>query len=530
MSGSPITYSSYGTGEKPIITGFTTVSAWTNIGGNIWESTNAVSTLSTCNMVIINGVNAPMGRYPNADAANGGYLTFQSHSGTTSITSSSLSGTHNWTGAELVIRLNRWTIDIMPITGQSGGTLTYGGGAKYEPTNAYGFFIQNDAGTLDQQNEWYYNPTTKKISIYSTSEPTNVQVPTVSTLVTLHSDYVTFDGITVEGANDYCFENQWDNMNNITIQNCSIQYAGIDALSIANITYFTVTNNVISDANSCGVDCYTTTPNATITYNVISNIGIYAGMGKDGGFFNNMMAIRHVSSANGTIQHNTITNVGYVGICFWGSNSVVEYNVIDTFCTVLDDGSGIYNFGNTYTGQEINNNIVLNGIGNPDGTNSSDFATYGIYLDDDARNVSVTNNTVANCSDGGIFLHNASYITLTGNTVYNCAREQLLTSDNSAYDNITNCIINNNIFVAKSASQNIAMLLTSGSGLIEDIGAFDSNYYARPIDDTDVFYVRPNGWDTPDYHYTLSEWQTYSGQDANSTGSPYTITMKVNYN
>src|SRR5450759_4345367 len=74
-SGSPITIGAYGTGSKPVITGFTTVSAWTNLGSNIWESTSAVSTLSTCNIVLINGANTPMGRYPNT-----GFLPYQSHS------------------------------------------------------------------------------------------------------------------------------------------------------------------------------------------------------------------------------------------------------------------------------------------------------------------------------------------------------------------------------------------------------------------------------------------------------------------
>src|SRR5674476_1471227 len=38
-AGNPITIGAYGTGSNPIITGFTTVSAWTNLGNNIWEST-----------------------------------------------------------------------------------------------------------------------------------------------------------------------------------------------------------------------------------------------------------------------------------------------------------------------------------------------------------------------------------------------------------------------------------------------------------------------------------------------------------
>ena len=175
---SRITIGAYGTGAQPIITGFTTVSAWTNLGSNIWESTTAVSTLSTCNMVVINGVNTAMGRYPNT-----GYLTYQSAVSNKSITSSSLNST-NWTGAEAVIRKNDWILDRCLITNHSGTTLTYTD--PYTSDNAianFGFFIQNDSRTLDQQNEWYYNPSTKKIRIYSTSSPTNVQVATVSNLL-----------------------------------------------------------------------------------------------------------------------------------------------------------------------------------------------------------------------------------------------------------------------------------------------------------------------------------------------------------
>ncbi|MEO8415318.1 MAG: hypothetical protein ABI472_16785, partial [Ginsengibacter sp.] len=41
-SGAPITLGAYGSGANPVITGFTNVTAWTNLGGNIWESTSAV--------------------------------------------------------------------------------------------------------------------------------------------------------------------------------------------------------------------------------------------------------------------------------------------------------------------------------------------------------------------------------------------------------------------------------------------------------------------------------------------------------
>ena len=48
-SSSVITYGTYGSGAAPIISGFSNVTAWTNLGGNIWESTNAISRLSSCN-------------------------------------------------------------------------------------------------------------------------------------------------------------------------------------------------------------------------------------------------------------------------------------------------------------------------------------------------------------------------------------------------------------------------------------------------------------------------------------------------
>ena len=50
-SGYPITIGAYGSGANPVINGFTTISAWTNLGSNIWESTGTVSALSSCNMV-----------------------------------------------------------------------------------------------------------------------------------------------------------------------------------------------------------------------------------------------------------------------------------------------------------------------------------------------------------------------------------------------------------------------------------------------------------------------------------------------
>ena len=159
----PIVINAYGTGLKPVITGFTTVSAWTYLGNNIWESTSPVSTLSTCNVVSINGVNTAMGRFPNS-----GWLNMDATT-STSITSSSLNAVHNnWTGADIVIKKEHWITDRISVTSASGSTINFASGA-YNPHVNWGFFIQNDARTLDTQNEWYYDIMTKKIRIYKIS-------------------------------------------------------------------------------------------------------------------------------------------------------------------------------------------------------------------------------------------------------------------------------------------------------------------------------------------------------------------------
>src|SRR5690242_8416954 len=80
-SGNPIVFGAYGSGPNPVLTGFTSVNSWTNVGGNIWESTNSVSNLSSVSIVLINGINTKVGRYPNDS-----YFPFQSHGGNNSIT------------------------------------------------------------------------------------------------------------------------------------------------------------------------------------------------------------------------------------------------------------------------------------------------------------------------------------------------------------------------------------------------------------------------------------------------------------
>ena len=123
VRGANLNFGAYGTGAKPIISGLSTITGWVNLGGNIWEAPT-VGVKATNNLVLRNGKIMQVGRYPNPDATEAGYLIYTGAT-TSSITGPALSTTKNWTGAEVAIRLNRWSILRKTVTAHSGGTINF---------------------------------------------------------------------------------------------------------------------------------------------------------------------------------------------------------------------------------------------------------------------------------------------------------------------------------------------------------------------------------------------------------------------
>ncbi len=531
-SGNPITFGAYGSGANPVITGFTNVTAWTNLGSNIWESTSALSTLSTCNMVVINGVNTAMGRTPNT-----GYYTYSS-SNSTSLTSSSLnSSTINWTGAQAVIKKERYIIDRSTITSAFGSTINYSS-SSYTGHPNWGFFIQNDSRTLDQQNEWYYNPSTKKIRVYSTSAPTDVKISTHDTLLyAVNRSYIIIDGVDFTGGNQQAF--YLGNFSHSIVQNCNFDfnYNTITGYQLGSgSSNFTIDNCTFNHTNNNAISLPSEFAGTTITNNLIKNSGVIVGMSGSG---DGQAQGLNVTGANYLIQYNEIDSTGYVALGFNGSNVLCKNNFVNYFCTLKDDGGGIYT-GNPQSGVVISNNIVLNGIGNDEGTNSSNNGkASGIYCDDNSSGMTILNNSVANVAYAAIFLHQANNITVRGNTTYNNEIGLLVDADNSSYTTNINC--KQNIFVAKTTGKSLTLqnqlsiwfrtTHTTGND-IRNFGTVDSNYYARPFDDN--LTIMGTVYTVADNSYSVSSWRTYSGFDLNSNKSPKTISdindLRFEYN
>ncbi|MFN8249003.1 MAG: carbohydrate-binding protein [Ferruginibacter sp.] len=529
-----IVLGAYGTGNKPVISGFSTLADWTNLGGNIWESTADMSGVSNCAVVLINGNNTPMGRTPNS-----GYWIISSATNN-SITDNTNGHLNNidLTGAEIASRTARWHLDRAFITSTSGNTV-YFSGMSYPPGAGWGYFIQNHESTLDTQNEWYFNPSTKKLKIYSSSNPGDVQVATLDAGASLNNkDYICFDNLDFRGFNKNGID--ISSRTGIIVQNCDISYAGVNGIyCYPNAPGVRITGCSFKEINSNGIFAASSS-NAYIAGNTLFNIGNIAGMGESGDLSYTGI-ISH--GDNGQVMYNNVQNCGYIGIRWDGHGALVHGNFVNNTNYVKDDGGGIYTYpwpygvsGSTvYQQRTVSNNIVLNTKGTMEGgTPSSNFnEAMGIYNDGTAPNTNYINNSVANAYFG-IFSNAGHDNTISGNTVYNCVRG--LHYNNYGGYGIENLTVTNNTFVAATAGGNCgtgqyaAFFDPGASGMPASFTA-SNNVYARPLDEV-------NGWIWRNFSgsscNTLAQWQSLTGQDAGSTKSPLSVSnpndLRFEYN
>lgn len=517
----PITITDYGSGVKPVISGFVKLSSWTARGNGIWETTNSELTNSV-SILTINGRVEPMGRYPNADAANKGYLTYESHVGNTRITDNQLSSNQDWTNAEIVIRKNRWILDRGTITRHSGTSLTYSGSSHYQAEDNFGYFIQNHLATLDKSGEWYFDKAAKKIFIYLSNgidpNKTDIKVSFINTIVqNSKENNIKLQNLLFEGANNTIFS--VSETENVSISNCTIK-TSINGIIGQYNTSLLVENSEISNLGNNSI-YLTSAAKAIIRNNIISNTGTISGMGMNGDDTYQAIILR--GSAN-LVEKNTVTNIGYSAIRFEGDYTIIQNNFVSHFNLVKDDGGGIYSWNGDSTypekGSKVLSNIVVNGVGAGQGTSDPmASATNGIYMDDNTGSVEIKGNTVAFCNGGGIFLHNANHIDVSDNTIFG-NESQLFMLQNSLHQ-IRNNSIYRNKFFSKNNTQLVSKL-HSTSNDIKEFSSFDHNYYCRPLDDQYIISTYSNYQLSSGVYamHTLPKWKTLFNLDLNSKITP----------
>ncbi len=521
----PIIFDAYGTGTNPIISGFTTLKQWVNIGGGIFEASNS-SLGNSVNILLVNDKPVALGRYPNASAPNKGYLSFESSNKNISITDNQLPNSPNWSGAEVVIRKNRWVVDKNKIIIHSGHVITYASVSHYNADPNYGYFIQNDPKTLDIAGEWYYAAPQKKIGLYSgNAVPVNVKASTLNSLINCNNQTdISFNNILFQGANENAFE--LNKTLRISINNSHISFSGANAINALNCNNLTVENSIITYANNISLNLGNCS-NTIIRNNTITATGVFTGMGKgDAGSYEAIM----IAGNNNLVELNKIDSTGYIPVTFSGNSVTIKNNFISNFAFVKDDAGGIYTYNGSgipqiNTNRKISGNIIIKGTGAGDGTPDPQSAhVSGIYIDDKSNHVAIENNTVAFCSKYGIYLHNADNINLTGNTFFDNQQQAGFVHDNNAASNpIRNIVSQNNIFFSKDPVSNVAEFKSTQND-ITSFGTFDNNYYCRPADDFLVINTsRKENNTVINKQFDLDGWKAAFSKDINSKTSPFKL-------
>lgn len=523
-SSNPIYYGNYGPGNKPIISGKTRVSNWTETSANIWVASCPDCKSSVTNF-FINDIPQPIGRWPNVTDANKGYRTYTSHSGSTQITDPTLSNDINWTGAEVVVRNYRWLLNKYIILSQNNGTLKLSNGYPDFNDN-FGYFIQNDPRTLDQQGEWYFNPSTKQFSLYSTTNPntTVTEATKLDNLLTLNSGvkYISIEKLHFYGAGQLAI--YLNNCKNIVLRNNEITGSGIDGVTAKGSEYITFENNLINMTNNNALTMHYS-KHLTIRNNIIKNTSLVAGMGAS--LDAQYLAANIQYGKDYLIEYNIIDSVGYIGVLFSGDSILIKNNVISNFCMVKDDGGGLYTYagdGSITYSKKLIGNIIYNGIGALEGSGWPGPNAEGIYLDDKTNHVEILDNTVFNCSDRGITLGNGNHITIKRNNIYNNGSQICLQHKSDSPNHpVTNCEVDSNNFVSKFSNQNIADYITSDNG-ISNFGTFDYNYYCRPVGHDPELWVEyiADGVQYDEYH-TPESWSLKYNYDIHSGKSPISV-------
>jgi parallel beta-helix repeat protein len=369
-----------------------------------------------------------------------------------------------------------------------------------------GYYLDNKLWMLDQPGEWYYDEGNEKLYVWlpDSSGPSNHLVEAS------HYD----NGILVAMRGD------------VVLENLGIAQASVDGITLYNSPRFLLSNVDISDSGVNGIYVYNSSA-GTIENCVVKN-SVNQGIYVDGSFSvsalwnlventgtvgspKNSLAAIYANSDYADITGNTVLNSGYNGIWFKKA-TLVQNNVVERSCLVLNDCGGIYTWNSTPTipsNSSVIGNVVIDTFGNSDGTPSTMPNTKGIYLDDFTDLIYVADNTLVNTSYSGINLHNASNVTVENNTLYGNLNYQLTLKETGNYSSsgvMQNNFVKDNIIFPIGVHEHVGLW---GDHNNIYLGDFDLNTYSTLYSDLIVIEeVRANpsinGYDTT--LYTLSEW------------------------
>src|ERR1700744_3698 len=271
----PITITSYGQGNRPIINASAEVKNWTQLPGkNVWQA--AIGKKAIVSELYINSKTTQLSRYPQPSSPNKGFLTIASHSGKTQLTSKEkING--NWVGAELVFMPNQYLLERCKITAQTGNTFTIVQPNNYDIADGWGFFIQNHVDALAKDGDWSVDTNKNILSLYYKGNPNNQKIEatySANGIYMLNCSNIVISNLEIDKALSGISAG---NITNATIKNLKIIHPAEEGLRIrGKCSDISIENNEILNANNDGIYIYKV-DNLKLTNNTVKNAGLITG-------------------------------------------------------------------------------------------------------------------------------------------------------------------------------------------------------------------------------------------------------------
>jgi len=305
-----------------------------------------------------------------------------------------------------------------------------------------GYWLENKLWMLDKAGEWVFDGKTSTLYVWMTdgSNPSQKDLRAA-----VHDHAFVAAGINDITVQNLAFdETRQDALSidaargKVTLRSLTSRLAGGGGLVVTNSVNGSGVIDKSTVSDSAGVGIYLgidSTRKIDVTNNWVSNAGL-------GFFADGAIVLGLESKATG----NVVSRSSYIGIRGARFNTI-ESNQVSDSCLEFDDGGAIYVRGNDFTYADtkpvavrpfelkaiINKNVVRGAASAPDrldGAHARQSAVKGIYLDDFAEAVTVSNNTVVG-DEYGVMIHLGRNNVVSGNTLSSSTQAQLwLQEDN----------------------------------------------------------------------------------------------------
>lgn len=481
----PVSFTSYGEGEKPVIRGAKTVSGWQQSDGHIYS---ANWTQGKPAQLYVDDIMVHIARYPNQEEGFLFNTSIQSDSKTGFATGQLDQPQEVIEGSTVRFRSNAWTWEYRTVAEYENQEIVFDSPAQYEIKANFGYYLDGKLAYLDTSNEWVYDAAAGKIYIWfpegKNPDNTTVYASVYNTGFNLpgNESNIVIENLHIDKHAAHAINIGSNATQNVTVLNNTISHIHKTAISlkgsnlhVASNTMHDLVNNAIYGHNLDDVN---------ISFNDIRRVGLNFAYGQTGQ--HNTCGIYLLDSRNALISQNRLDSIGYGGILAYCDNSIIENNVVTYTGLTLNDVGALYCWGQNCKNSTWRNNIGMYTYGNriaTDGINENSPSSmgFGLYFDNNSSYLIAENNTIAFNGSGMHANAGSNNHSFTGNISYKNTSNQLLYS-NFAYlgdGPIHGMKAEENILFASNIYNRVFSLKGTDT---YDMGTVDANYYMNPWD------------------------------------------------